>query len=399
MGTAMDIKRVGYLSGAPRVSTLADAELAGPRSHVLGVIDGFKSCGCEVLQFIVGDRVPPGWRGKGSERLVSGGSLNRLAADILRLALAIRNKRLAWRELRGKVDCVYERYGLFQGLGSRFQRHGIPWILETNAPLSYESSGDRRTTILIGMARRMEAKAYELCDVLVCVSDSLKQVLVEKFRVDPGKIIVMPNAADTGLFDPTKHKPRRIFKGFTVGYVGTITRWQGLDSLIDSVSELSKDGKDVNLVLVGDGPFREELERKSESVGLKHCIRFIGAVARSEIPSYVAGFDVGYSGQTPLEVGGMYLSPLKLYEYMAMAKPVIASSHEDAERLVEHGLTGFLFAPGDREQLKTAILRANKDVAVLQTMGERARGKIVAEHSWSVRVERMIGEFERVLHR
>nr|MDP9479668.1 hypothetical protein [Actinomycetota bacterium] len=64
-------KRLGYLSAAPRVSTRPDAEAGGPRSHVLGVIRAFESLGWSVNRFIVGDRMPKGVAGGGSEKALS----------------------------------------------------------------------------------------------------------------------------------------------------------------------------------------------------------------------------------------------------------------------------------------------------------------------------------------
>jgi len=123
---------IAYLSGAPRVSTRAEAGAAGPRSHVLGVMRAFERLGLEVRPFIVGDRVPVEWvHGEQSATALRRSRIRRAVADWVRLGMGLLNGWRAWREIRS-VDLVYERYGAFQALGWWFQRRGIPWILETN---------------------------------------------------------------------------------------------------------------------------------------------------------------------------------------------------------------------------------------------------------------------------
>ncbi|MEO0936510.1 MAG: glycosyltransferase WbuB, partial [Cyanobacteria bacterium J06641_2] len=71
--------RLGFLAAAPRISTHPDAEMSGPRSRILGLIQGFKSSGWEVETFIVGDRVPQNWSAKGSGEAISKGFFRTLA--------------------------------------------------------------------------------------------------------------------------------------------------------------------------------------------------------------------------------------------------------------------------------------------------------------------------------
>ena len=87
------VPRVAYLSGAPRVSTQPDAEAAGPRAHVLGVIGGFEAAGWKVDRFIVGDQMPRSWSSRGSERRLSGNPVRTLVADLVRLVLNLLNTR------------------------------------------------------------------------------------------------------------------------------------------------------------------------------------------------------------------------------------------------------------------------------------------------------------------
>ncbi len=389
-------KRLGYLSAAPRVSTRTEAELGGPRSHVLGIIHAFEGIGWQVKPFIVGDRVPLSWVVKGSERNMRRSKMRVLLADLIRVAMGWSNSRRAWREIGSDVNWVYERFAAFQSLGGIFRKHGILWVLETNAPLFIESKHDRKTLILSSLARRLETRAYKASDILVCISEELKQIIIDNIDIPPEKIVVLPNGVDTVFFDPDHYQADRLFEGFTIGFVGGLIEWQGLDSLLETTYDLRADGFDINLVIVGSGPASKQLEDKVHELALSAFTRFLGQVSREAVPKLIAGFDVGYSGQIPLKMGRMYLSPLKLYEYMAMAKPVIATDFDDARRVVDNNATGFLFSANDKQQLRDAILNAYNLRSKLPHMGEQARAKVVSEHSWQSRAALLIESIESI---
>jgi glycosyltransferase involved in cell wall biosynthesis len=383
-------RRLGYLSGAPRVSTHPHAEASGPRSHVLGVITAFRDLGWEVRPFIVGDRLPPRVA-TGSHRALTRGRGWALLADFGRLALRPVNAGRAWRELGGQVDWVYERFATFQALGRPFQRRGIPWILETQGPFYEEAKLDRNSLVLSSLARRLELGAYRRCDVLICVSHALRDRLVQEASLPPGKVLVVPNGVDPALFAPPPHPAARPFDGLTIGYTGSLTRWQGLDLLLRAMRELDASGMPLHLVVIGDGMMRTEWETLAAELGLGSRVRFLGRVPHAEVPALVGGTDVGFAGHAESRQGRVYHSPLKIYEYLAMGKPVVASASEDALAVVRDGENGFVYRPGDLADLTSALRRAWTARERLPAMGRRARQEIVADHTWL----RRAGEIER----
>jgi glycosyltransferase involved in cell wall biosynthesis len=391
-------KKLGYLSGAPRVSTRPEAGATGSKNHVMGVMRAFESLGWEVRPFIVGDRVPADWIRSGSEQKLRRGMPSRLAADLLRVGMGYWNARHAVREL-GQVDWVYERLGAFQQLWRTFKQRGISWILETNAPLFYEAKNERQSMVLSALARRMELRAYRECDVLVCVSRELKEIVTAEARISPDKAVVMPNGVDTTRFDPVKVRKKRFFDLPTLGFVGNLYDWQGLDLLLAGLAELRLESVDFALAVVGDGPMREEWEGIARGLNLGDRVKFTGRVAWEKVPRYINGFDLGYSGQVPLGIGKMYHSPLKLYEYLAMGKPVVASAYDDARRTARRGETGYLFEPRSKESLKNALRRAYTEQQAWPQLGQKARETAVKEHSWQARIHGLIQEVDKILNR
>lgn len=378
-------RRLGYLSGAPRVTTRSASDAAGPRTHVLGVIDGFERRGWTVSRYIVGDRMPD-IVARDGEAMIHRGRAWTLAADVGRLALRWRNRGGAYRELGHNVDWVYERFALFQSLGSPFARGGIPWILETNAMLTDEASRERSGVVLTDLSRRLEREAYHACTALIAISQALADRLVDEMDVPREKIAVIPNGVDVHRFDPSQVTLRRISDVFTVVFVGSLAAWQGLDVLLRAIVDVP-----VNVAIVGDGPDRASLTALAAQLGVASRVRFLGRQAPEHVPMLIAGADVCYSGHSA------FRSPLKLYEYMAMGRPVVSSAVPDAKAALVDGQSGFLFPPGDVDGLTHALRSALSARDCLDIMGRRARQDAVAHHSWDARVAAICAHVEGLI--
>lgn len=389
-------KRLGYLSAAPRVSTCSNAEASGPRSHVLGVIRAFRDLGWEVFPYIVGDRIPKTLTHQSGMRLEKS-CLTRLAADIVRLFSGPFHSIIAWCELHGKIDFVYERFAVLQTLGWIFQYGKTPWILETSGLYYYEASIERKSIVLIYFARLIEIWAYRRCDVLVCVTDALKELIIRETGITAGKILVVPNGVDCTHFDPTKVTPKRPFSGPTIGFAGALLRWHRLDILLDALGELEQEGVQFNLVVAGDGPMRTDWGNRSKELGIEERTLFLGQKSWDEIPAYLAGFDLGYLGNNLMDIGVMYHSPLKLYEYMAMSLPVIAAENADSREMILPGEIGYLFKPGDKDDLMRVLRTVYAEKENWKKLGNRAREMVIRQASWHVRVKTMMDGIERIL--
>jgi glycosyltransferase involved in cell wall biosynthesis len=387
------MSKLGYLCGSPRVSTRPEAGEYGPYTHVIGTIEAFQSLGWEVEPYLVGDKVPSSWVGQ-SAAAFRKSHVSRLASDAIRIGLNSLYMNSAWSRLGNQVTWVYERFGAFQNFGRPFMKHGIPWILEVNSLFSLEGQFEPevRSVEMLGLARYLEFRAFHDCHVLVTSTEAMKKILVSHYKLPVSKILVVPSAVDARRFEPNVSTVR-VFKNFTIGYVGSLRPWQGIDVLLYAMAQLGKDGVDCSLVVVGDGPTRDELQTLANRLGLAEQVYFKGAIRAADVPAWIAGIDIGYSGQVNTNIlESMYFSPLKLYEYMAMAKPVIASTHEDSLRLVMPGKTGYLFQGGSVDDLTNALRKAFRGREHLREMGLQARDLILKGHTWQIRTENMIDE-------
>ncbi|WP_430494465.1 glycosyltransferase family 4 protein [Rossellomorea marisflavi] len=385
------MKNIGYLSGAPRVSTKDSSQTGGPRAHILGVINALQKNGYKVTRFIVGDRVPEMLEAKDSLKLISGNIFKTILSDIARILLGFINSIRAYNELKGKVDVVYERNSLLQSIGWLFKKNGTPWIMESNGIFFEEAKYERNSLVLTKLARKIELHGYRKSDYVVCISETLKNLIVEKSGINPQKVLVIPNGVDTEFFNPSIHKPIKIFdKGITIGFVGSVIEWQGLDILINSVAKLKSQGIMVKVCIVGDGPALQDLISLSKALDIESQVSFVGRVGFSQIPSYILGFDLGFSGQVNMKKSKMYHSPLKLYEYMSMGIPVLATSFDDAKSTIRNGYNGYLVNPGDEQSLITGLKNSIMNIDNLKLNSEKSRSEIVNNHSWESKMKKVI---------
>lgn len=140
----------------------------------------------------------------------------------------------------------------------------------------------------------------------------------------------------------------------------------------------------ARLVLVGDGPLRASLEEEAERRGLSGHVIFTGGIDHSEVPVAASALDLLVAPYPTMDQ--FYFSPLKVYEYMAAGKPIVASRIGQISDILEDRRTALLVTPGDASAVATAILRLWADRQFAEQLGHAARLEVQAHHSWSHRI-------------
>lgn len=382
-----------YLSGAPTVSTHSKATSGGPRSHVLGIISAFRVKGWTVTEFIFGNQFNTRLRGTNPSLKLKGNFFLRLASDLFRIWVGLINQRKVALRYRG-FDLCYERFAAFQSLGALLKRRtGTVWLLETNGPYFLEAKQDRKSVVLSGVCKWLEHRAYHGCDHLIVISEELKIILLEHFGLPKKKIIVLPNGVDTNRFKPSGSAPTSSRNTFTIGFVGALIKWCGLYTLFEAVALLKSElSVSLTVTIVGDGIEMQAFKEKCSQLKLQDTVVFLGNRPWEEIPHLIEGFDLCFSGQVETTSGRMYHSPLKIYEYLAMGKPVVASAFQDAKNTIEEGYNGFLFKAGDVTGLKEKLMAAFRRSGAAGFDHKGIRQRILDHHSWDSRVDFLLKE-------
>ena len=368
--------RIAYVCADPGVPIFGSK---GCSIHVQEMLRALRSAGADlsVVAARSGGVTPPEF---GRLRLESGWLAgSRSAAERERCLLAA-NASVARALARLEpVDLVYERYALFAHAGMEYaRRRGVPGLLEVNAPL-LEEQRIHRALVDGAAAQAATRRAFAAASELRAVSDEVASWL-ERFPEARGRIRVVPNAVDLQRFRPDVRAEQPDAR-FTVGFVGSLKPWHGVDGLLSAFARLRTARPRVRLLLVGDGPERGALERRCAALKLGDAVVFSGAVAPTRIPGLLTSMDVAAAPYPSCD--GFYFSPLKLYEYLAAGLPVVASRAGEIARSVEHGVDGWLCEPGDVAALQAALVRLHDDGPLRARLGREARRRAELRGDWS----------------
>ncbi len=281
--------------------------------------------------------------------------------------------------LRFRPDFIYERYSIFTISGLLAAKlFRLPFILEVNAPLSVEMKTFEKLAFQ-RLAQRLEDWLCLHATRTVVVSKAMREIFQQ--RGLPGqKFMIVPNGVDSRHFHPqvngeSLRDALSLQNKFVVGFVGWMRPWHGVDVLIEAVARLQNKIPALNLLLVGDGPAVPDLQKQIQQLDLTDKIHITGPVPQEAIPRYIAVMDVAVQPDVTA-----YASPIKLFEYLAMGKAVIAPRKENIIEIVEDGKQALLYAARDAGELAQKIsqlyheqqLRKRLETAALQLV--QARG-------------------------
>lgn len=281
----------------------------------------------------------------------------------------------------GPWDAIYERYSLWSFAGMEHAAEaGIPGLLEVNSPLIEEQAEHRGLCDRAG-AGRVAERAFAAAAVLIAVSQEVASYL-NGFPRAWGRVQVIPNGVDPARFPAGLRPCRPAVPGvFTVGFVGTLRPWHGVDVLFEALGRLRGRDTAYRGLIVGDGPQRAALEdRAGRDPLIRGAVEFTGAVPPDQVPGLLASMDVAVAPYPDLR--RFYFSPLKIYEYMAAARPVVASRIGQLETVIEDGVNGLLCDPGDAAALSVPIERLRRSRELCRNLGHAGRECVLRAHTW-----------------
>ena len=287
------------------------------------------------------------------------------------------------------ADFIYDRYITFNAgalWAARYCR--IPLVLEVNAPLALERSKEADEKLYLkGLAHAIERYMCTNADRTLVVSTPLKNYL-ESVGVPHGKCIVMPNGVDQVKFQPGPKSIELMQKlgipadSLVIGFTGILRPWHGVEMLIKAFGSLKRNGKSVYLLIVGDGPVRDELEKLLLEAGLGECSLITGRVAHEQVADYVNLFDIAVSPKATF-----YASPMKVVEYMALSKAVVAPDSSNFLDILDPMTNGISFQVDDVSSLTAGLQQLCDNSALCKSLGAGARQKVEERLNWVFNAE------------
>jgi glycosyltransferase involved in cell wall biosynthesis len=280
------------------------------------------------------------------------------------------------RALRAPV--IFESHGYAPEVAA-----AIPELLGTAPP-----PGRRK---LARLAAR-EAAVWQGSEGYVTITSGLARALEEKLGPRPRLAIVPDGVRSSSFADPF---PAPLHDAPVVGYAGHLYPWKGVDVLLDALARVS----DVSAVIVGghdaEGD-RGRLESLAARLGIGHRVTFTGHRPPSEVPALLRHATILALPNPESPISTRFTSPLKLFEYMAAGRAIVASDLPAIREVLQHERNALLVRPGDPQALAAGIQRLTGDAALATTLARQAL-EDAADYTWQRRGERLTALFDEVL--
>ncbi len=303
-----------------------------------------------------------------------------------------------------KPAFIYQRYAHNNYSGVKLsQAFSIPFVLEYNGseiwirrhwgkPLNYEQ-----------LSERIELLNLRAAHVVVVVSKPMKDELIAR-GIEADKILVNPNGVDPETYSPkidgSDIRNRYDLSGKTViGFIGTFGNWHGAPELAEAFGRLMcrfPEYRDrIRLLMIGNGLTMPEVRRNLSKYGVMDICTLTGLVPQEEGAVHMAACDILVSPHVPNPDGTPFFgSPTKLFEYMAMGKPIVASDLDQIGEILEHKHTAWMVKPGDPQSLMHGIKALINDEPLRTRLAQTARQEAVAKHTWKEHTRKIIEKLE-----
>lgn len=404
--------RVGYAiqNGAPDLSAVS-----GPQLHVRAVIGGLQKLGHTVRTVaiqqgkllwsddLINWSIPPE-NGPSHARWFRfiESSLRRTQYELQLPFVGMFDSyryAAACTDLLSHCDVLYERHG-YMGYGGVIaaKRLGIPLIIELNGNILKEI--DVRGLEMSGIQRKIgqwiTIRTLLAASHVVVVSEALKRVLTSDFRIPEKRISVVLNGVDVEVFTQSYDENQvRAQYGLgrrrAVAFVGSFEPWHGVELLLSSFKQVQSSHPETQLVLIGEGVRQGAVGKQITEMRLTEHVKLLGRLPQKEVAAVLSVSDVVVAPY-PFEHFDVVGTPLKLMEYMAAGKAIVASTAPIHEAIT-NGVTGLRVSPASSEALALGILRVLEDEELRARLGGNARRE-GREFAWERTAERLSGLFD-----
>jgi glycosyltransferase involved in cell wall biosynthesis len=231
-----------------------------------------------------------------------------------------------------------------------------------------------------------ENRAMRSADAVITIGEAMRDDIAAR-GVPRDRIHLMPNGVDPASFEPQEPNPELVRRyklaGKTVfGYVSNLDHpREGQEVLIEATAKLLARGQKVACLIVGDGARRGELEGLARRAGVGNAVVFTGRVPHDEVRAHYALLDI-FVVPRRNDRAARFVTPLKPFEAMAMAKPLVVSDLPALVEIAAPGERGLVFPHGDADGLADAIQTLIDQPETRLRFGAAGREWVLAERTW-----------------
>ena len=301
---------------------------------------------------------------------------------------------------------IYQRLSIGDFSGAQLADElGIPLIVEYNASEVWIAENWGRKLHYMNSCIQAEDAMLNMANLVFTISEPLQDELLNR-GIQPNRIRWYPNCVDSDIYDSsrwTNDELRAMRKGFgaaddsfVLTFVGTFGQWHGAEVLAEAAVLLCQDQEwesstQLHILFIGDGlnqPLCKEIIRDTAAEKFVH---FAGLIPQHITPKYMAASDAFVAPHVPNTDGTKFFgSPTKLFEYMAMGKPIVASRLDQIADILEDKTTAYLVEPGDPMDLADGIRLLIADTNGRAAIGENAKAVAQSEYAWTTHVTEIL---------
>lgn len=385
--------RIIYYSPHPNLN-LQDP--SGYGTHMREMISAFRKLGHEVLPVIAGGMEKKKKMNDKSLKTATKKIFPSIVWESIKDFSLLKQDKILEQSLLNQIekfkpDLIYERGNYLQLSGCNAARlKGIRHFMEINAPYTEERISMQGKSFYISKAEKAEKEQLNISEKVIVVSSALKKYFSDKHKINPEKFIVTPNAINPETISVDENAVRnlrekyKLNNNFIIGFSGSIFPYHGVDILLKSFAFVHKQNPDSKLIIVGDGASLPQLEKLSIETGCSSSVIFTGNVPHSEIYNYISLFDIAI-----MPASNWYGSPVKIFEYGALGKPIIAPDNIPLRDVMENNKHGILINSSEKK-LNEAILLLMQNELLRNSIGNNFKEKVFREHTWQKMAEKIL---------
>ena len=248
-----------------------------------------------------------------------------------------------------------------------------------------------------------ETAAMQRADHVVTIAEAMRDEIIAR-GVDPERVTVIPNGVDADAFTPEPPDPAlraryQLDGRFTFGYVSNLDHpRENQELLVEATAILLKRGRAVTCLIIGDGRRRGQIEAIARKAGVGGRVIFTGRVPHEAVAGHYAILDAFVVPRRD-ERAARTVTPLKPYEALAMARPLVVADLPALTEIAEPDTRGLVFPAGDAAALATALERLIDDPGLGRRIGAAGREWVARERSWAANGPRFRAVYDQVLER
>jgi glycosyltransferase involved in cell wall biosynthesis len=373
----------------------------GASTHILHNIRGLVNGQFEVHLLTPNDGLLP------VEDKLEGARVTRIAQNLsqsfLERAIHFGQAVLAHLTLNPSYEVVHYR-NIWDGLAvaqnkkrlgykSLFEVNGLPSI-----ELKYHYPGIDSN--LLAKIKEQEIATLHLSDVIICPSNVTRDYIVS-LGIDRKLVAVIPNGVSPSDFSPSP-LPRREGRVPMLLYIGTLADWQGLDVVLKSLPKILEQWRQgtIRLYIVGHGRSRQRklISKQIRKLGMEGNVVVQPAVPHHEVPALIAEADICLA---PLGLNDRNVTqgacPIKVLEYMASSRPLIASNMPIVRELVREDVDALLFSPNDPDDLARQVLRLLNDYDLSKRLADSATERALTKFTWHEAQKKLVKVYKKLM--